>query len=219
MRSTWNDRVVDTAEVTVWARDVFANPECADDWVRNTLVAGVVLRSTWPEFATLAPWAENVIRRSDLAGDRAYNLLAAQLVITEGVLFSPGRPQFEARGPSEPEKAGDIGGDYQTGEAYSRRFAARLDAEHWAVVTVQYYIGLASYSDETPTLWRQDEYILCTDPDHPCDSEVRSDQRDYEVPDVMPCEDDAFDNCADFPPDAVLWLDSVSDGLIKHEAV
>lgn len=201
--TAWGHYVLAVADVTLWAKDAAADD--APDVELTREMAALMLEV--PEFDALHVWAHNVLDSDALAADVEYVRMAASLVMDDQVHLPPGRLEFTERGPSEPVHGGDVGGDPQEGESLERRFAAQLGAEEWAVVTVYFYLGFAGVDRKGPLyLYRQDEFIVCTDPDQPGDTEVRSDGRTYRLDDTAPCADDVYDHCADLPLAAVLFL-------------
>lgn len=79
---------------------------------------------------------------------------------------------------------GDVGGDLQAGRAYSRRFARQLDGGEFAVIDIHY---VAARDDEFTAGARLNEfwvhldveYLLCTDPSRPGDTEMWSNGYGY----------------------------------------
>lgn len=202
--------VLTVAELTLWASDVLASKEHAADVALSRSVATAV--SEVPELEAMHPWAWAVLGSDKLAADAEYIQSWADRVITHKVHLPPDRPLFEEIGDSEPENGGDVGGDIQEGDSLCRRFAAQVGAV-WAVVTVYFYTGYATVEREGPLyLYRQDEFVVCTNPRDPGTSELAADQREYRLDITAPCEDDVYDHCADLPLSAVVWLlDFVED--------
>jgi hypothetical protein len=77
---------------------------------------------------------------------------------------------------------GDVGGDIQAGRTYARRFTRPAGPREHHVVDITY---VAARDDEFVQGARLDEYwvslyveyILCTDPQQPGDTEIRGDVR------------------------------------------
>lgn len=76
---------------------------------------------------------------------------------------------------------GDIGGDVQTGAAWTKRFV-RYVSRHglWAVINDSFYVADNDSSDSYAQQYRcwienQTEIIVCTDPDAPGDTEIFTD--------------------------------------------
>lgn len=89
---------------------------------------------------------------------------------------------FKEATPRGPQPAGDVGGDYQTSEAYSRRFIAPLADGTYASVTAYFYVEDVStidppHKDGSIVLSRQIEYTVCTDPGDVGGTEINSDVR------------------------------------------
>lgn len=89
---------------------------------------------------------------------------------------------FKEAAPRGPQPAGDVGGDYQTSEAYSRRFVAPLPDGTYASVTAYFYVEDVStidppHADGSIVLSRQIEYTVCTDPGDVGGTEMNSDVR------------------------------------------
>jgi len=201
----WARYMLGVAELTLWASDTLADEGIATDVEVTRAAASVALERG--EFAPLHEWAARVLESDELAADGPYNRLAADLVITQKVLVPADRPVFTEPHP-EVMPGGDVGGDVQAGDSYSRRFVAPLaDSQHWAVVDVHTYLGTADVTGEGDlVLWRQDEYRVCANPSRPGDAEViASPPVAVDTGTPSPCEDDAYDYCADLPLAAVVW--------------
>jgi hypothetical protein len=75
-------------------------------------------------------------------------------------------------------RGGDVGGDIQSSESWSARWTRQLaDGQH-GVVTRTFYA--TSSDDGTRTLECETEYLVCSDPERPGDTETWSDAR-YET--------------------------------------
>lgn len=78
---------------------------------------------------------------------------------------------------------GDVGGDVQASESWSRRFAQRTEGDAFIVLTFYSYwaidnINGDSNDDTEPRgITVAVEYMVCTDPDRPGETEVTSDTR------------------------------------------
>ncbi|MEU5258985.1 hypothetical protein [Amycolatopsis sp. NPDC021455] len=201
--NNWARYVLGVAELTLWASDVLADEAIATDIEVTRSAATVALGC--PEFEPLHPWAARVLESDAQAASGPSNRLAADLVISQKVLLLRQRPLFTEPNPGVLP-GGDVGGDVQTGDSHMRRFAAQLDGCHWAVVDVYTYLGTADVmGNGGPVLWRQDEYTICTDPSRPGDTEVMASSSTFDTGTPAPCEDDAYDYCADLPLAAVMW--------------
>jgi hypothetical protein len=83
------------------------------------------------------------------------------------------------REPLGPGIGGDVGGDYQTGEAFCRSWKAPLPDGMWAVITDYWYS--VQYPGRSVGIERQTEFLICTDPDMPGHTEVWGDARFQDV--------------------------------------
>lgn len=97
------------------------------------------------------------------------------------------------RQPLEPASGGDVGGDWQSGKAYCRRWKAQLPDDHWAVI-IDYWYPVSG--PQSPGIERQTEYIICTDPEEPGATELRADIR-YQHVCAEPSEAMARKLCAE----------------------
>lgn len=125
---------------------------------------------------------------------------------------------FTEAAPLGPHPAGDVGGDYQVSEAWSRRWTAPWGDGTYAVIDVSFYIEDDTNSESLnpmaklgPMLTRMTDYHLCTDLDDPGGSEVAA-WNEYDsirMPDGLPPEDQAdyvlrlF--CAAVDRDEIVW--------------
>jgi hypothetical protein len=109
------------------------------------------------------------------------------------------------------------GGDaaeYQTSDAFNARWTATLSDGHIAMVTRTYYVGQVDEDDNiaifpgveygVPFVERQDEYLVCTDPAYPGDTEIASTLHHtvLDDPDSMDPQKLATDS---FEPEAGEW--------------
>lgn len=112
--------------------------------------------------------------------------------------------------PCWPVSAGDIGGDYQTGEALGRRWWMARPDGLWALFNVCWYV-----TDDTgwlswpagPLLERQEEFVICSDIHEPGNTERWSDYR-YVTEEGWAAEQASVELAArDFDPDAEITWD------------
>jgi hypothetical protein len=105
--------------------------------------------------------------------------------------------------PTGPQRNGTPAGDSQVTDSWSRRFACDLGNGEWAVIGADFYT--VDYDDgEGVILECQAEYVLCTDPNRPGDTEVWSDAR-YSEPGVDPTDEVARELCAAVDPGDLDW--------------
>lgn len=122
----------------------------------------------------------------------------------------PARSPFEIA-PFEPVVDGEVGGDEQVGEAYSRRFARRRDDGNHAVVTASYYLAdhdpqrAAEPQDGPYRVIRWIDYTTCSDPDNPGHTEITSDYTYDVVHRHGRADDDARRACLRFDPTLIDW--------------
>ncbi len=107
------------------------------------------------------------------------------------------------------DTAGDVDERQTSEQAYNARWKARAASGEWAVVTRAFYLG-KEYNADTGKydgpefMYRQDEFTVCTDPDHPGDTELNADYRymRYEAPPSMDPQQMARDAT---PPTFTEW--------------
>jgi hypothetical protein len=118
--------------------------------------------------------------------------------------------KFRERTPTTPQPAGDVGGDYQSTDAYERSWFAELSSGKFALVTVVFfgYDDTAEVAEgEGRFLQRQTEFMVCDDITDPGSDWGNSDYR-YERVDVgtlVPTEEHAYVACAALRTEDIRW--------------
>lgn len=126
-------------------------------------------------------------------------------------------PTYTEVGPEGPAKAGDVGGDYQSSEAWSRRFSALLPNHLYAVITVSFYIEelppeIAERDGrEQRSLTVHYDYDLCGSPGDPSGTGVWSDSSTRPVEwtgDLT--EETPREACERFSPTSLTWNGAIN---------
>ncbi len=111
--------------------------------------------------------------------------------------------------PAGPQPAGDVGGDYQCGEAWGRRFARRIEGTvPWAVIEVTFHIEDGAVVDfiDGAELTRITSYSTCTDIRDVGATEGWAGTKHERVPTAQePTEQDVKQACHDLDPAGLAW--------------
>lgn len=120
--------------------------------------------------------------------------------------------------PHGQQPAGDVGGDDQISEAYSRRFARQHADGSWAIYEVAFYVVTRREVGESAArtyVERQRYYAGCADPFDPGADERWPDYR-YTEAGSGTTEADAIAACADLVAEAIGW-DGTPEGIEAAE--
>lgn len=111
--------------------------------------------------------------------------------------------------------AGDVS-PHQIGEAYGARWVGALIDDTFALVTRTYYVAKAPPAHEV-VLYREDEYLICRDPDDPGGTEIRSEYTTREVDSDDPEQEDLVALADDsFEPEPGEWPTNMPDSPQFH---
>lgn len=123
-----------------------------------------------------------------------------------GVLLTAYPDGYVEMPPFGPQPGGDVGGDTQVGDAWSRRFAHKMPDKTIAVVEISVYVDNREGDDggAGPVLMRETGYTRCANPFNPGATEVWADYR-YESFGGQPDPEQVRDVVWQFDPSEIVW--------------
>lgn len=131
--------------------------------------------------------------------------------------IAPAQLRYTEALPAEPTDAGDCGGDYQQGRAWSRRFSAQLPSGLYAVLTLNFYVdelpGHIAQHEGRPErdMMVQHEYVICRAASDPHGTEEWTAERAEPFPWNGELTDEAaYKACAEFDPATLDWNGTMS---------
>lgn len=111
--------------------------------------------------------------------------------------------------PLGPTDAGDVGGDAQISDAFMRRWSKPAPGGFWAVVDVTAYV---EKNDESTSMQRIIDLLVCADPSDPWGTELWSDVYEWDyVPRAEMTSEGARKACADYVFDC--YWSGIADGI------
>jgi len=129
-----------------------------------------------------------------------------QLSVSDILTFA-GDGQWRELGTSTPLPGGDVGGDPQDSEAYTRRFGLVRRDGNWAVVTVYFYVMdmISAHMGDEIFLERQVEMMVAKDVHDLGGTEIIADYKHDRVLDHPITETGALLAAAAFDPEVIEW--------------